>query len=119
MTSVMPLRSSVCAAAPSLCLCVFAFKLYVTTPSNGVTHDVSHAFAFFRMRGGAIFVSLRLCVENPLNHILVKLILNLTPFFRGTFKKSPPRSQIFKSRDGQNRVVFFGGKPLFSQVVVT
>ena len=30
--------------------------------SDGVAHDVSHAFACFRMRGGAFFVSLRLCV---------------------------------------------------------
>ena len=30
---------------------------------TGVAHDGRHAFAYFRMRGGALFVPLRLCVE--------------------------------------------------------
>ncbi|MBQ7869338.1 MAG: hypothetical protein IJ355_03270, partial [Prevotella sp.] len=32
MTSVMPLRASVCAAAPSLWLCVFALKKHPSSP---------------------------------------------------------------------------------------
>ena len=57
--------------------------------TNGVAHDVSHAFACFRMRVCAFFVSLRLCV---LNYIFVKLIANLMPKSGGTFQKfsSPP-----------------------------
>ena len=90
------------------------------TCANGVAHDVSHAFAFFRMRGGAIFVPLRLCVENPLNHILVKLILNLTPFFRGTFKKISASLPNFQnSRRSKSGRFFSAKKPLFLQVVVT
>ena len=34
----------------------------VATYVQVLLHDVCHAFAYFRMRGGALFVSLRLCV---------------------------------------------------------
>ena len=79
---------------------------------KGVAHDVSHAFAYFRMRGGAIFAylrslrSLRLIKKAP----FVKLILNLTAKPGGTFQNFPaslPNFQI--SRRSKSRG-FYGQK---------
>ena len=89
MTSVMPLRTSVCASAPSLCLCAFAFKFDVfvklipnlTLKSRGTFQNYSDVLPNFQISR-----------RSKSDHFYGwKTVIFATCSFLGIYKRRPSR----------------------------